>query len=140
MVCPLNFFFFFLQSDWMNVKVKVTPLRLTLLDPIDCTIHGILQARILEWVIVPFSRRSFLPGDQTQLSHIASGFFTSWATREAIYIHDPQLAGTVDQLKTDPELTELLEWVGNDFKDNIVTLFYTFKLDIENINMCKLKF
>ena len=37
----------------------------------------------------------------------------------------------------DPELTELLEWVGNDFKMNIVTVFYTFKLDIENINMCK---
>ena len=49
----------------------------------DYTIHGILQARILEWVVVPFSRGSSQPRDQTQLSHIAGGFFTSWATRKA---------------------------------------------------------
>ena len=45
--------------------------------------HGILQARILEWVAFPFSRGSSLPRDRTQVSHIAGGFFTSWATREA---------------------------------------------------------
>ena len=45
--------------------------------------YGILQARILEWVAFPFSRGSFQPMDQTQVSHIAGGFFTSWATREA---------------------------------------------------------
>ena len=55
----------------------------TLCDPLDYTVHGILQARILEWVAVPFSRRSSQPRDQTQVSHIAGGFFTSWATREA---------------------------------------------------------
>ena len=47
------------------------------------TVHGILQARILEWVAFPFSRGSSQPRDQTQVSHIAGGFFTSWATREA---------------------------------------------------------
>ena len=46
-------------------------------------VHGILQARILEWVAVPFSREYSQPRDQTQVSHIAGGFFTSWATREA---------------------------------------------------------
>ena len=46
-------------------------------------VHGILQARILEWVAFPFSRESSQPRDQTQVSHIAGGFFTSWATREA---------------------------------------------------------
>ena len=40
------------------VKVKVTQLCLTVCDPMDYTIHGILQARILEWVAVPFSRGS----------------------------------------------------------------------------------
>ena len=44
---------------------------------------GILQARILEWVAIPFSRGSSQPRDRTQVSHAASGFFTSWATREA---------------------------------------------------------
>ena len=46
-------------------------------------VHGIFQARILEWVAVPFSRRSSWLKDQTQVSHIAGGFFTSWVTREA---------------------------------------------------------
>ena len=45
--------------------------------------HGILQARKLEWVAAPFSRRSSQPRDRTQVSCIASGFFTSWVTREA---------------------------------------------------------
>ena len=48
-----------------------------LCDPMDCMVHGILQARILEWVAIPFSRGSSQPRDQTQVSHIAGGFFTS---------------------------------------------------------------
>ena len=47
------------------------------------TIHGILQARIPEWVAFPFSRGSSQPRDRTQVSCIAGKFFTSWATREA---------------------------------------------------------
>jgi len=43
----------------------------------DYTFHGILQARILEWVAFPFSRGSSQPRDQTQVSLIAGGFFTS---------------------------------------------------------------
>ena len=46
-------------------------------------VHGILQARILEWVAFLFSRGSSQPRDQTQVSRISGGFFTSWATREA---------------------------------------------------------
>ena len=48
-----------------------------LCDPMDYTLHGILQARILEWVAVPFSRGSSQPRDQTQVSCFGSGFFTS---------------------------------------------------------------
>ena len=55
----------------------------TLCDPMDYTVHGILQARILEWVAGPFSRGSSQTRDQTQVSRIAGGFFTTWATREA---------------------------------------------------------
>ena len=51
-------------------------------NPMDYTVHGILQGRILEWVAFPFSRGSSKPRDQTQVSYIAGGFFTSWATRE----------------------------------------------------------
>ena len=57
----------------------------TLCDPMDYTVHGILQARILEWVAFPFSRGSSQPRDQTQVSLIPGRFFTSWATREAHY-------------------------------------------------------
>ena len=49
----------------------------------DYMVHGILQARILEWVAFPFFRASSQPRDQTQVSCIAGRFFTSWATREA---------------------------------------------------------
>ena len=47
-------------------------------------LHGILQARTLEWVAFPFSRGSSQLRNQTQVSLIAGGFFTSWATREAL--------------------------------------------------------
>ena len=57
--------------------------RLTLCDHMDYTVHGILQARILESVVFPFSRGSSQPRDPTQVSCIAGRFFTSWATREA---------------------------------------------------------
>ena len=50
--------------------------------PIYYRVHEILQARILEWVAVPFSRASSQPREQTQVSHIAGRFFTSWATRK----------------------------------------------------------
>ena len=60
------------------------------LRPLDYTVHGILQARILEWVTFPFSRGSSQPRDWTQVSRIAGGFFTSWATREATYLYTPQ--------------------------------------------------
>ena len=43
----------------------------------DYTVHGTLQARILEWVAVPFSRGSSQPRDQTQVSHTADGSFTA---------------------------------------------------------------
>ena len=66
-----------------EVKMKVAQLCPTLCDPMDYAVHGILQARILEWVAFPFSRGSSQPRDQTQVSHIAGGFFTRWATREA---------------------------------------------------------
>ena len=70
----------------MHVKseseVKVAQSCPTLCDPMDYRVHGILQARILERVAFPFSKGSSQLRDQTQVSHIAGGFFTSWATRE----------------------------------------------------------
>ena len=63
-------------------KVKVTQSCPTVCDPMDFTVHGILQVRILEWIAFPFSRGSSQPRDWTQVSCIAGRFSTSWATRE----------------------------------------------------------
>ena len=70
------------------LKVKVAQSCPTLCDPIDCSpqgssVHGILQARILEWVAVPFSKGSSQPRDWIHVSHTAGRFFIVWATSEA---------------------------------------------------------
>ena len=62
--------------------VKVAQWCPTICNPMDYTVHGIIQARILENPL-PFSRGSSQPRDRTQVSCIAGGFFASWATREA---------------------------------------------------------
>ena len=69
----------FLLTDTLvtSMKVKVAQSCPTLCNPMDYTVRGILQARILEWVAFPFSRGSSQPRDGTQASRIADGFFTS---------------------------------------------------------------
>ena len=67
---------------------EVAQSCLTLCDPVDCSlpgssVHGILQARILEWVAISFSRESSQPRDWTQVSHIVGRRLNLWATREA---------------------------------------------------------
>ena len=66
----------------------VTQSRPTLCNTMDhsppaSSVHGILQARILEWIAFPFSRGSSQPRNWTRVSCIAGGFFTIWVTREA---------------------------------------------------------
>ena len=75
-------FYFKSWKDRMHAQ-----LYMTLHNPIDCSLPGssaleIFQARILEWVAISFSRRSFQPRDWTQVSHIVGRCFTIWATRE----------------------------------------------------------
>ena len=76
------------KHSWEHLKVLVTQSYPTLCDPMDCSppgssVHGLLQARILEWVAIPFSRGSFQPKDRAQVSCIAGGFFTIWVIKEA---------------------------------------------------------
>ena len=68
---------------------EVTQLCPTFCNPMDCSlpgssIHGIFQARILEWIAISFSRRSSQPRDWTQVSRIVGRCFTIWATREVL--------------------------------------------------------
>ena len=77
------------KIKWNVLKVKVTQSCPTLWDPMDCSlpgsaVHEILQARILEWVAIPLSRRSSPPRDWTQVSCTAGRFFTFWATRKSL--------------------------------------------------------
>ena len=65
------------------MKVKAIQACPALCNPMDYTVHEILQARILEWVAIPFSRGSSQPRDQTQVFRIAGIFFTVWAIKEA---------------------------------------------------------
>ena len=71
------------------MKVKVTQSCLTLCDPMDNTVHEILQARILEWLAVPFSRGSSRPRDRTWVSYTADGFFMTEqpGKPEPLFIH-----------------------------------------------------
>ena len=69
----------------MKVNILVDQLCLTLCNHMDCnlpdsSVHGILQARILEWVAISYFRGSSWPRDQTQISYTAGRFFTIWAT------------------------------------------------------------
>ena len=71
-----------------HVCVLVAQLCPTLCDPMDCSppdssVYGILQARILGWVAIPFSKVSSQPRHWTRVFCIAGRFFTIWATREA---------------------------------------------------------
>ena len=79
----------FLETkDWIDqVKVLLTQIYPILCKTMDysqpgSSVLGILQARILEWVAVPISSRSFWLGDRTQVSCMAGKFFTVWASRE----------------------------------------------------------
>ena len=67
----------------------VAQLCLTLCNPMDCSlpgssVHGIFQARVLEWVAISFSRGSSWPRDRTWVFHIIGRHFTIWATREVL--------------------------------------------------------
>ena len=77
--------------DWAtNTWLTHNPMDYS---PPGSSVHGILQAKTLEWFAISSSRGSSRPRDQTHVSHIAGGFFTFWATREALLIlKTPQIA------------------------------------------------
>ena len=75
----------------LMMKMFFAQLYPILCDPMDynlpgSSVQGILQARILGWVAIPFSRGSSQRRDQTRVSCTAGRFFTIWATREALFM------------------------------------------------------
>ena len=96
--CHKFFKIYIIHTKKERKERKVAQSCLTLCDPMDCSppgasIHGIFQARVLEWVAISFSRGSSPPRNRTQVSCIIGRRFTVWATREVythylyIYIH-----------------------------------------------------
>ena len=83
------------------VKCLVAPSCPALCNPMDYTVHQILQARILKWVAVPFSRESSQPRDQILVFCIAGGLFNSWAQGKPEWVVSP--------------FSTLLEWVVYPF-------------------------
>ena len=72
-----------------KLYVLVAQSCLSLCDPVDCSwpgssVHGISQARILEWVAIPFCKGSSWPRDWIQVSCTADRFFTVWATKKTL--------------------------------------------------------
>ena len=103
--------------------VKLTLSHVWLCDPMNCSlrgssIHGIFQARILEWVAISFSRGFSQPRDRTQVSHIAGRCFTIWVTREALT--RDQILGSRYQMQTHRTLR--LE---------------NCRINVENISFCR---
>ena len=103
--------------------VKLTLSHVWLCDPMNCSlrgssIHGIFQARILEWVAISFSRGFSQPRDRTQVSHIAGRCFTIWVTREALT--RDQILGSQYQMQTHRTLR--LE---------------NCRINVENISFCR---
>ena len=73
----------------LTVLSLVSQSYVTFCNPMDCTqpgssVHGVLQARVLKCVVIPSSRGTSRPRNQIQVSHIANGFITIWATKESL--------------------------------------------------------
>ena len=100
---------------------EVTRSCLTLCNPMDCSlpgssVHGIFQARVLEWVAISFSWGSSWPKDRTQVSRIVDRCFTIWATRE------------VHRLEIRPKSRKLLgEKIGKNFMQCFISFWCTAK-------------
>ena len=80
-------------SDWARMRAcmyvcmpwsEVAQSCPTLCNPVDFSVHGILQARKLEWVTISFFRGSSQPRDRTQVSHIRGRRFNLWAIKPAL--------------------------------------------------------
>ena len=120
--------YFCLREKWSEVKVAQSCL--TLCDPMDYTVHRLLQVRILQWVAFPFSRGSSQLRDWTQVCYTAGRFFTSWATRETT-ITETTFGWILLELVAENILTQNLfswKWINNIISHIYLLLFSKCRL------------
>ena len=123
-----SLFFVSISNRWLclGCAYACKLSRVQLYDPMDCSppgssVHGILQARILEWVAIPSCRRSSWPRDRTRVSCIGRWILSHWATWE-VWVHKckskrgPSLLGICIYLITqhvDPD--KVVSWLLSSF-------------------------
>ena len=119
----------YLPSKW-KVKVLVAQSCPSLFNPMDCSppgssVHGILQARILEWVAIPFSKGSSWPRGRTLVSHISDRFFITHkdaaAAAKSLQLY-PTLCDPIDGSPPGSAVPGILqartlEWVATSFSN-----------------------
>ena len=113
------------KKTWKNGGSVSHSVMYDSLQPMDCSpqgfsVHGILQARILEWVAIPFSRRSPWPRDQAQVPCIAGRFVIIWATREAS-IHGVAESNTAEWLTQE---SRYLYWHNSLYLGQLIGCWY----------------
>ena len=99
--------FFVLNLPLLHYKLSVTQSCLTLCDPRDrnlpgSSVHGILQARVLECFAIPSSRESSQPRDWTQVFFMSGRFFTVW---------DTKIWGNLQSLKSSHKDKFIVSWL-----------------------------
>ena len=112
---------FLLSGKWKS-ESEVAQSCPTLCDPMGCSlpgssVHGIFQARVLEWVAISFSRGSSRPRDWTQVSCIAGRRFTIWATWEAPPATPPNPRSASYWIWTPPIWPD---WLMTQIKDTVL--------------------
>ena len=110
--------------------LKLSRVRL-FATPMDCSlpgssVHGIFQARVLDWVAISFSRGSSWPRDQTQVSCIVGRCFTIWATREVPW---DKLGGQKKKKKLDPSSSSSIHYqlIATSVPSMKTSLFFSLK-------------
>ena len=106
-------------------------------DPMDCSllgssVHGIFQAKILEWFAISFSKGSSQPRDQTRVSCTASRFFTNWATREVPFNLNYLLKILYLNMITLGLITSIYEFWGTQLnpQESLTLSCYTARLPV----------
>ena len=130
------------QSQYLNTGLhesesesEVAQSCPTLCDPMDCSLlgsslqlgsslHGIFQARVLEWVAISFSRGSSWPRDQTRVSHIPGRRFNLWATREAPFFSQEGSCKWLSRCKS-------FQWISRSRNHFLISFMGT------SIHVCK---